>query len=350
MLAAVMDPADKATLDQGRNNNFNLIRILAATGVLISHAFPLSLGPGADDPFSAWLGGTSLGTICVLVFFAISGYFITKSFDQRRSVPAFLRARALRLFPALIVVALVSVIVAGLFLTSASPAEFWPAALTFVLRDVTLFHLQNNLPGVFIANPYGPAINGSLWTLGHEVTAYLCVLLAGWSRIFRRNQVFWLSTAAFLVLYGWKVELPLKGRFEELCYLGLPFLFGAILYRWRGVIRLSAPIALILIFTATLARETGLFSPVLALTLAYVTIWLGFLPTAILGQYNRLGDYSYGTYLYAFPVQQLGASLGFVTPGSNMQFALPIALCCAAVSWHCIEGPALRLRHKRPTP
>ena len=61
---------DKAT---GRDNNLNLIRAVAASAVLVSHAYPIALGPDALQPLKA-LTGHSLGSLSVYVFFAISGF------------------------------------------------------------------------------------------------------------------------------------------------------------------------------------------------------------------------------------------------------------------------------------
>src|SRR6056297_3224354 len=91
----------------GRNNHFNLLRMLAAIGVLVSHAYPISLGAGVEEPLERFLDGMSLGGVSVLIFFSISGFFITKSFFFTVSWKRFLAARALRLFPALFVVLIV---------------------------------------------------------------------------------------------------------------------------------------------------------------------------------------------------------------------------------------------------
>ena len=60
-----------ADRSDGRDNNFNLIRMLAASGVLVSHSYPLTIGAGAIQPFESSLHGLSLGTICVSIFFAV---------------------------------------------------------------------------------------------------------------------------------------------------------------------------------------------------------------------------------------------------------------------------------------
>ena len=93
-----MNKKDTKTLacrSQNRDNHFNLIRILAAVGVLVSHAFPISLGPGAQEPLQYWLQGTSLGTVSVYIFFCISGFFITRSFDQSPTLSRFVKALSL---------------------------------------------------------------------------------------------------------------------------------------------------------------------------------------------------------------------------------------------------------------
>ncbi|HET7409345.1 MAG TPA: acyltransferase family protein, partial [Paracoccaceae bacterium] len=137
-------------LAKGRDNNFNLLRMLAATGVLVSHAYPISRGPGVEQPLESILGGIALGTICVYVFFAISGFFIAQSFERSATLGGFLRARALRLFPALALVLCTTVLVAGLWLTAAPARIYWAAVPEYLVHNITLFSLRYELPGVFV--------------------------------------------------------------------------------------------------------------------------------------------------------------------------------------------------------
>lgn len=79
-------------------------------------------------------------------------------------------------------------------------------------------------------------------------------------------------------------------------------------------------------------------------------LWVGHLNAPLLDGYRRLGDYSYGTYLYAFPLQGLAVWLwGPLTPHLNVALAIPPTLLCAILSWHLIERPTLHLRHQRRT-
>jgi peptidoglycan/LPS O-acetylase OafA/YrhL len=78
----------------------------------------------------------------------------------------------------------------------------------------------------------------------------------------------------------------------------------------------------------------------------YGAICLGFArPPRGVGR--GMGDYSYGIYIYAFPIQQLGAHMGFTTPLANIAFALPLTLVCAMLSWHLVERPALAFKKPR---
>jgi len=80
-----------------QNDNFDALRLLGALSVLVSHQFALT---GRPEPA---LLGIRLGTIGVLIFFAISGFLVTASWSRDPHAPRFLARRALRVWPALAV-------------------------------------------------------------------------------------------------------------------------------------------------------------------------------------------------------------------------------------------------------
>ncbi|MCA0940559.1 acyltransferase [Salipiger pacificus] len=330
--------ADRAA---GRDNNFNLLRMLAAIGVLISHAYPISLGTGAEEPLAAVLRGWSLGTLCVMTFFAISGFFIARSFTTKASVSDFLRARALRIFPALAVVLGLTVL-AGAGLTHAPAGIYLGAAPGYVLHNMSLFFLNYELPGVFEANPYGPAINGSLWTLNYEVLCYLGVIFCGLLGLLARPRLFVLGVACVGACWTVTAASDLHPRLPALASLALPFSAGMGLWVWREKIPLSPWLAAIGAGIAAMSWSTSFFHPLLGVAWSYAVFVLGYARLPRLQAYNRLGDYSYGTYLYAFPVQQVLAWTGIMLPLWNMALALPATLMLAALSWHLVESPALK--------
>ncbi len=331
---------DKA---QGRDNNLNLIRMIAASAVLVSHAYPIALGPGAAEPLTAMFGH-SLGGLSVYVFFAISGFLIAASFERSSSWVSFLTARALRLAPGLFVSLIVVAFVLGPVLTILPLATYLAAPDTwlFMIRNSTLVSMSYHLPGVFEDNPY-TAIVGSIWTLFYEVVCYMGVFVVGVLGVLGRR--IWMSVALLVYLAAWfwieinGVSLP---RLSALQNLSLPFAIGTAFYVWRSHLPVSAVLMVLLIGLAWLVRDSVTYDFFMMLALSYAVFWLAYVPGGAVRAYNRIGDYSYGIYIYAFPLQGVAVWLmGDQTPIMNMLLSFPATLLCAIVSWHLVEKPAL---------
>lgn len=297
-------PLTADVLAQGRDNNFNLIRMIAASAVIVSHSLPLSLGMGAIEPAHGWIAPLDLGKAAVRVFFVISGFFILQSFDRRASIATFALARSARIIPALLVV----------------------YAVTTTLTSLGLS---------FAENPFPDAVNGSLWTLYYEVVCYGVLALAGLCGLYKNGRF-----PAFLIAFGMVYAsiqlriLPLKLPYA---YLSLPFVFGMAVYHFRRHIPLGWPVALGLTIVAIAVPTDATWS----LALGYCALWLG-ATAKWLRPYNRLGDYSYGTYIFAWPVQQIIAlSIPGIGPIGMMLIALPTVWMLGVLSWHFVERPAL---------
>jgi len=329
----------------GHDNNFNLIRMLAATGVIWSHAFPLSLGSGRADPIATNFGGPNFGTICVMVFFSISGFFIARSFSHNPDVRSFLIARALRLFPALIV-CLIITIVAVSFVTTAAGSIYWGAVPEYFVRNSTLFLRQPALPGVFEANPFPRNINGSLWTLSYEVSCYLSVLGLGLIGVLSKSRKFFVVLITFCIVYLTKGIFQAPFFLDKFLELGLAFLIGVSFWIWRESIILSPIIAILLLSALILSFPTPLFYLLFWLALVYSIFLLGYLKIPLLQKFNSLGDYSYGIYIYAWPAQQFCSYFGATSPLLNIVTSFPAVLLLSVLSWHIIEHPALKMKKK----
>lgn len=335
----------------GRDNNLNLVRMVAASGVLISHAFPITLGDGAQEPFEASTGLT-LGFLCVAIFFAISGFLITRSFDRKSRIENWISARVARLFPGLIVVSLLIAFLYGPLFTTLSIGQYFRQAETYlyVLRNVTLVSLQYGLPGVFASQPLPIAINGSLWTLVHEVACYLGVLALGVVGALASRKAF---SIASLLYAGAYIASGLPGiteflhpKITLLRMLSYPFVVGMVFYVWRDRIVLRWGVAAVLAAAAALLRFTPLFEPAFLAAISYLTFVVAYLPGGVIRKYNRLGDYSYGMYVYAFPIQQAAVAVaGPMSPLTNILIAFPLTLACAIASWILVEKPSLNRRH-----
>ncbi|MEH6524503.1 MAG: acyltransferase [Sneathiella sp.] len=330
-----------------RDNNLNLIRIIAAIGVLISHAWAVSDGLVHEQPLSSLLKGTDLGKVSVYVFFAISGFLIAQSFVRSSNLKSFWVARIFRIFPALLVVLLVTAFILAPILTAAPMDELLKAIPAYITRNFTLFYLQHKLPGVFMDNPVHRIINIPLWTLNYELICYFSVFLLGLAGVLKNRLSMIIAIIAFLVAYSFVLYFEPHKRLVNLAELSLPFMTGVVFYVWREKIRLNLSIGLGLVTVAVICYPTPLFREAFVIALAYVIFLLAYLPDGLIRQYNKLGDYSYGIYIYAFPIQQIVAQQGVTEPFVNIMISLPLALICAVFSWCLIERPSLSFSKRR---
>jgi peptidoglycan/LPS O-acetylase OafA/YrhL len=345
-----------AQLATGRDNNFNLIRMVAAIAVLVSHSYALSTGRSDIEPMEKSLG-INMGDMAVDAFFVTSGFLVTASLLARRSVLDFLCARALRIYPALIVMVLLTVFGIGLAVTALPAGDYLGHGLThrYLWKCATLiWGVAYVLPGVFADNPYKGAVNGSLWTMPFEIRMYGFLVIAWALLLFaktHRANLFRIAVVAACAVSG---ALLLRQHFMlggESNGLRLFFMFftGAAFQILKDRIRLShaafAVLLLALIAAAFVDRHT--FFLLYVLSIAYLLFYLAYVPGGRLRAYNRLGDYSYGFYIYAFPLQQ---TVALLVPGISVLAMVASAgtatLLAAVLSWHLAERHALAAKER----
>lgn len=343
-------------LTSGRQNNFDLIRLMAAMMVLFSHAFALTQGlaHGLDPLNRLTHGSLNFGSLGVTIFFVISGFLITGSYDHTRNLGRFLRSRVLRIFPALWIVILLTAFIVGPLFTSDALWRYITNPDTYrYLITLSVFVPVYHLPGVFLRNPYPHDMNGSLWTLTYELRFYLLVAVLGVLGLLRKWIILGLFVTNSLLLH-FGVGGGNTGLFEF-------FSIGMVLYAFRHRISLSWTAAVITLAVAVAVAvacwpEEALLRPVWLLCGGYWVIWLAYFPPLRkASRITRFGDVSYGTYIYAFLIQQiLIALVGVSMPWwLNFALALPITLAVATVSWYGIEKRALAFKGattRKPVP
>jgi peptidoglycan/LPS O-acetylase OafA/YrhL len=340
-------------LCKSRDNNFNLIRMVAALMVMASHCAPLSLGVGAVEPLQSELGMT-LGSVAVDIFFVTSGFLVTASLLHNKDALQFVWNRVLRIYPALWIMVAITVFGMGLSVTTLDGAAYLssPQVSRYLWMCATMFDEGAYfLPGVFMQNPYSGAINGSLWSVAYELKMY-AILVVAWLLLRwawpRQDRVIDAAIVLAVVASGFVVWQGL-GRPEQRIFAHLFFMFfsGAACYVLRRRISLTTKEFLLwcLAIAAAGVVGSGVFRLVYTLTLAYGVLYLAYVPAGWIRNYNLLGDYSYGVYIYAFPVQQIVASVVHGVSASTMFFAsLPFVLVLAVASWHGVEKRALALK------
>jgi len=199
-----------ADVAAGRDNNLNLLRMLAASSVLFSHSYALT-GHMLQEPLVVVSGQrTDAATIGVIVFFAISGFLIAQSLARKpyRSTPTRLRAR-LRILPGLMLAKLFHVPVLGWYATSLASAAYWTHADTWrFLLACPNFDVRDRLPGVFERNPYPLAVDGSLWTIPVETWCYAAAAALALVTLLRRPAAFTVAALAATIAYAMFPQHP----------------------------------------------------------------------------------------------------------------------------------------------
>lgn len=331
-----------------RNNSLNLFRLVLAAAVLFAHAFYIT-GNGTGP----MLHGENLGGWAVAGFFVLSGFLIMGS-RMRHSPGEFLVHRIARIYPAFLVVivltALVFAPIAGLiergglggFLTTAV------TPLQYIWGNLGLEVNSYSVSWTLQTAPYPGAWNGSLWTLYFEFFCYIIVWTLGFLPVFRRTV--WLPVALWVASVGIHATAELWSRAGldanfTLLFKLLPFFLGGVVAhvvfeRWGLHSRIGlACIALALLPILLVPRFGGQLS---APFLAYGLLWL----STIIRQPKIVAthDVSYGFYIYAWPVAQLLVLLGAARAGIWMFIVanVLVTLLFAAASWLLVERPIMR--------
>jgi peptidoglycan/LPS O-acetylase OafA/YrhL len=346
-------------------NSFDAIRLIAAFSVLIAHQLSF-LGEYFPEYAPPTLGpwGPKLADAGLYVFFALSGFLIFTSLENDPRPTRFLAARILRIYPGAVVNTLACLIFAAAT-TGVTQAEFWHSPTTgqFVFHNSLILAppTQFQLPG-FVADARYPSVNVPIWTLKYELLAYMCLFAMFFATRYSRKvtQLSLVVTAASMGGAFFYTRIFPSDNGPGLDSLGsfyavhtarffMVFFFGAAYASLQPISR-PARVAFVLasLLLMVFAPSIHVARIIFIMLLAVAAIEIG--KTSLLHShfYAKIGDLSYGTYLYAYPVQ-----IFTITYFLNDHNALPlslitivIVLICAAISWNIVERPLLRLKNR----
>lgn len=326
-----------------RSNSFDLIRHGAALAVLVAHHYALSRFPTPQ-----FWGIFSYGAFAVLVFFAISGYLVTKSYWNSTSFWTYFEKRLRRLFPALIVCSALMVVILYGFMGQQSPA----LKFIFSERAYNAFMAHVWLDGSRDINKfsadfkYPNAANGSLWTLRYEFFSYIiipCTLI-----LFRKSYKGLIALLALCILlqtYSAITNEKIVSIWRQ-TLLMTPFLVGALMFfteeHWNNT-KTKLILFLACLTMIAITPRNPAYQMVFYVCLSIITILIGisFKENLIAGKF----DISYGIYIYAFPVQQIIINKTTLSFYPSMAAAAAITLLLATASWYWVEKPFLKRHH-----
>ena len=321
------------------NNNFDIFRLVAACMVIYGHAYAIAPQPGHSDALGRWLGFDYSGSLAVKVFFFLSGLVVANSLLSKRNVQHFCVARFFRIWPGLLAVLVLCAGVLGPWVSALPPQDYFadPQTYRYVLRNA-LMRVDYSLPGVFLTNPHAGAVNGSLWSIPHEVAAYLGLLALFMLGVLRSRWLAWAVFAVMLLdpLFGNTWLLTWRAPQTELDLLMPCFAAGALLALHKDDVQITGHTVLAFLLLFLLLRSSAQ-----AVYFFYAALFAGLLWASgqrWLLRWRLPVDISYGVYLWGFPVQQ---TLVYLLPDQGVRFnqlaALTLALLLGFASWHLVE-------------
>jgi len=334
-------------------NNFDFLRIVFALTVAFAHLIELS-DIEVLRPYRQYFNTR----LAIDGFFVISGFLIAKSYENSKSLKQYVFKRIKRIVPAYVVVILFSALLFSVISTNSfydyyTNIQFWKY-LTANLSFQN--YLEPCLPGVFETNEIC-AINGALWTIKIEEAFYLSVPIFYWFLRVKKLKfyslvifIYVLSVtyySYFMYMDNYRIAKQLPGALAFFA-TGIMFYknFSALL-KWKDYIITPC---LILFIVEQYIFHTQILKPI---AFGFMVFFIAY-SFRFLNNFGKYGDFTYGIYIYHFPLIQLFLFLGLfnrlpvaISGLAVMMFTLILAI----LSWYLIEIPYLsksrRLRQKK---
>ncbi len=336
-----------------RKNNFDFLRLIFALFIIITHSYPLSGVKECDLMCRLTNGQLLFSNIGLKGFFIISGFLVFQSLERSKSIIEYFWKRVLRLIPGLFVVLLITVLLVPFIYENNSVSYISNQSMwTYIPRNLFLYNIQFAIPGVFETNPYPSTINGSLWTIQYEFTMYIVLSLL----FFYRNKIT-IIKAILIPLFILLVtgNILFSDQLEKYVFIlnakylldfAVFFIAGSLL----AVLKIERlkPINTVLFLSTALLVISLIFNfydLIKFIFLPLTIILFGLKSTPILNNIGtKIGDLSYGIYIYAFPIEQTLEHFFRLNQFNLMLATILISIIPAYLSWHLIESKALKLK------
>lgn len=317
------------------SNNFDFLRFAAAVAIVFTHAYALRLGfvgIGISDPILL-MGQAALAALLVT-----SGYLITSSWESTASASRFAWKRFLRIVPALIPEILLTLFIIGPMMTTLPVGEYFSALFSPAGLATIPFFENGAAISLFQGNPC-TCVNGSLWTIPVEIVMYGVVAILGIAGLLRRWGVIPAVAAINALIWIVWFDDPQMSKVRYTLY----FLIGAYLYLHRKQITCRPAVAGALLLVLGVSALTPYSAVAGVICIPYLTLYVAHLPVPFLNTFGRAGDFSYGIYIYHYPIQQtlIQATENMLSLPALFGLSFFATFALAFLSWNVIEKRAM---------
>jgi peptidoglycan/LPS O-acetylase OafA/YrhL len=336
-----------------KQNNFDFIRFICAIFVVISHSYDLS---GESESY-IWINQAThsqfvFAQIGLGGFFVISGYFIFQSLERSQSIFEYFKKRFLRVFPGLLVMlGLTLVLVPFIHIGGIAIFKQWDY-YTYLPRNLSLYGFQSMVKGVFQDNQY-IAVNGSLWTIRYEFTLYIALAILFYLKK-NKKIIQGILCATFIFIYVFFVGyMDRLGNSQLLTFQGYPlfnlsafFVGGSLLAAFNFEKWVSVSLFWISLVLVVGSLYIEYFALLKHLVFPVLVLCIGFIPLPFISTFGKLGDMSYGIYIYSFPIQQTLVYFFNMNTYTLMINSIVLSIVFGYLSWHLIEKRAMQYKRK----
>lgn len=320
--------------------------------VIWGHAYPLTSDDKGTDFVFAITGFEYSGGLAVKFFFFISGLLIGNSLLSGTGPKEYLKARFFRIWPALTAFVLIFTFLIGPLITSTDfngylvSKDTWSFVFSNIGTSPALGSVRSNftiweLPGVFQAN-FLTEVNGSLWTIPYEILCYSTAFII-WFFSHKLRLLLLTSAMVILVVQYFVPDIAIVDSSRIL--LLILFYAGFALSLVQSKIKVGPLTHLLLGVLALIFWGSSV-----GVLFFYALIFSLILQVSALQSIRAIrlpGDYSYGVYIWGWPIQQLLVMSGQINSTlANQLITMAIALAIGAASWHLIEKPAIDFAKK----
>ncbi len=309
----------------------------------------MTQGPLPPPPLA--INGWSLSYVAVNAFFILSGFLIADSLERRADIFSYAVSRALRIFPALVFLSFAAVLIFGPVFTNLPMAEYWTSGQTwsFPVQVLGFLDTSQGPAGMFVDLPWAGEFSATLWTLRYEMIAYVAAAVIFFSPIpwnkLTHLALFAITSGVYLVLSIFWNDAP--ALIMSSARLSAAFTLGMVVHGWRHFLPILPWPALLALPLWLISDSSPWAELFLNLALAAIIFWFAFARLGGLPTWSRIPDWSYGIYIWHYPIMQ---AVLYFDPGSPPLLvgavSLPLSFALAAFSWSFIEKPSLALKGK----